>query len=249
LGFDREHYVANVLDFATYLVQMSLLSTKASHLGLDLLGHAQAVKMLVDKGANISARTVKDFNNEESRSYSALELAIDNGHEDIALLSMLEDISNSKFTSFRDAMVFGVSYVEDLIKAGANNVEGREKDTEMTPLLIASEQGLLGLMELFLGNGADANATDARGNTSLHYQCTISNPDSDGSARAKAAKILIDFGADVDAKDLSGKTPLHKCCFYGDNNGVLKLLLENKAEIDAAENENGETALQTRRSK
>jgi len=205
-------------------------------------GHAQVVKMLVDKGADLSARTVEDFNNEESRSYSALELAIDNGHEDIALLSMLEDISNSTFTSFRDAMVFGVSYVEDLIKAGAN-IEAREKDTEMTPLLIASEQGLLDLMELFLGRGADANATDARGNTSLHYQCTISNSDSDGTARAKAAKMLIDFGADVDAKDVSGKTPLHECCFYGDQNGVLKLLLENKAEIDAVENENGETGL------
>jgi hypothetical protein len=37
LGFERAKWFAKILDFATYLVHMSLLSTKAFHLGLDLL--------------------------------------------------------------------------------------------------------------------------------------------------------------------------------------------------------------------
>jgi hypothetical protein len=36
--FDWEHYVANVLDFAVYLVNMLQLSTKAFHPELELLG-------------------------------------------------------------------------------------------------------------------------------------------------------------------------------------------------------------------
>ena len=37
MGFERANWFAKYLDFATNLVQMSQLSTKAFHLGLDLL--------------------------------------------------------------------------------------------------------------------------------------------------------------------------------------------------------------------
>jgi hypothetical protein len=37
LDFDQANWFSNVLDFAIYLVEMSLLSTKVSHLGLELL--------------------------------------------------------------------------------------------------------------------------------------------------------------------------------------------------------------------
>jgi hypothetical protein len=37
LDFDGANWFANVLDFAIYSVEMSLLSTKVCHLGLELL--------------------------------------------------------------------------------------------------------------------------------------------------------------------------------------------------------------------
>jgi hypothetical protein len=35
--FDKDKWFANCLEFAIYFIEMSLLSTKAFHLGLDLL--------------------------------------------------------------------------------------------------------------------------------------------------------------------------------------------------------------------
>jgi len=53
---------------------------------------------------------------------------------------------------------------------------------------------------MLMGNGAEINTENQRGQTSLHYACVFRNKE--------IAEMLLDAGADANAKDNDGYTPL-----------------------------------------
>lgn len=87
------------------------------------------------------------------------------------------------------------------------------------------------IVEMLINAGADVNAKDSFGNTTLRIAA--------GSRNKDIAKLLIDAGADVNAKDSSGNTTLRIA--VGDKD-ITKLLIDAGADVNAKDS-SGNTAL------
>jgi len=90
-------------------------------------------------------------------------------------------------------------------------------------LLKASEKGDVEKVKKLLEEGADVNAKDFLGFTSLHLAAS--------NGHFNVVKLLIEKGADVNAKVRGGSTPLHLAASNGHFN-VVKLLLEHGSDPD-----------------
>ncbi|XP_038104288.1 uncharacterized protein LOC119765139 [Culex quinquefasciatus] len=120
----------------------------------------------------------------------------------------------------------------------------------LTPLHHAAKCGNLKVLQLLLREGADVDAEDSNGNTSLYY-----------AARdiTKVVSFLIDYSSDINHKNMNGDTPLHFYIQKGIKmNGdtpldfyfhktmeveILTILLAKRACPDLANND-GNTPLQ-----
>lgn len=94
----------------------------------------------------------------------------------------------------------------------------------MTPLLAATRDSWHGrpdAVTTLLANGADPRATDAEGNTPLHYAARSSDPG--------VAALLRDAAAEIDVPNADGFTPLGIACIAG-NWRLAKFLLERGAK-------------------
>lgn len=87
------------------------------------------------------------------------------------------------------------------------------------------------IVELLIEVGADINAVDKDGNTTLHRAMCFSNPE--------IAEILIKKGADLEIKNKLGETPLayfHKQWIGGSNPlPIVKLLVEAGANLEVVD--------------
>lgn len=143
----------------------------------------------------------------------------------------------------------------ELIKRGAD-INARN-DRGETPLISAIDSTYSYIsrtnvekVKLLLEQGANVNDKTENGDTALHIACRKCLPD--------VVKLLIQYGADVEAKDSQGYAPIHYPAFALDAGGVsvepkdnrdeiigtLKILVENKANINA-KTKDGETPLLT----
>lgn len=87
------------------------------------------------------------------------------------------------------------------------------------------------IVELLIEVGADINAVDEDGNTTLHRAMCLSNPE--------IAEILIKKGADLEIKNKLGETPLayfHKQWVAGSNPlPIVKLLVKAGANLEVVD--------------
>jgi ankyrin repeat protein len=151
-------------------------------------GNAETIKLLLDRGANPNAK-------ETGRGQTALMWALDQKHPDAAraLIEHGADVnahSKNDFTPLLFAAKQGdLEAVRMLLQSGArvndgtplkNRPAGRraappsdngdpDVPDGMTPLLIATVSGHEDVALLLLENGADADAADGTGATTLHY--------------------------------------------------------------------------------
>ncbi len=85
--------------------------------------------------------------------------------------------------------------------------------------------GYVDLVRLFLDRGAEVNAS-SRGGTPLH--CALA------SRRVEITKLLVARGADVALNNgPCGRAPLHMAVREGSPMEIVKLLLENGADVNA----------------
>lgn len=89
------------------------------------------------------------------------------------------------------------------------------------------------MIELLLEYGADPNAKDSSGSTSLHTAAQ------DG--HNKIIQLLLEYWADPNSKDDSGLTPLH-IAVKGKKVSTVKLLLDAGADKEVQDH-NGNTSL------
>ena len=89
---------------------------------------------------------------------------------------------------------------------------GRVEMSDRTPMHFALFGGKVGIAELLIASGADANANTYITGTSLHWAAA--------ERKKEIVELLIEKGADVNAKDQKGKTPLDTA--YGQTADLLR---------------------------
>jgi ankyrin repeat protein len=167
-------------------------------------GNAEAVRLLIDAGADIEAETAES---------SILAAAAFEGHVEIIeeLLDAGADINatGDAFGRGGSALYNAVVNLQSeaaklLIERGAD-VNQPDPELGETPLIPAAARNLPEIVALLLENGADIDHQDNLGRTALHYAAFSKYG---GISSPAAAKLLIDHGAALDIEDNEGLTPL-----------------------------------------
>ena len=128
------------------------------------------------------------------------------------------------------------SSVKRMLEMKSINVEARgyEREDGETCLMIAANDGHLGICRLLIDKGAHLEAKDINGWTPLIL--------ASWEGHLEIARLLCDHGADIEARDEDGMRPLHLAATYGHISIVKDLIEVRNAEINAR-NDSGWTAL------
>ncbi|TFV52384.1 ankyrin repeat domain-containing protein [Blastococcus sp. TF02A_35] len=171
-------------------------------------GRAEVVDVLVDAGADLSART------EHHRT--PLHVALEHAPDLVPLL-----VSRGAPVDAPSA-----AYLDDVERLTAE-LDGGAALTDPTTgvdlLAWAAFGGAAGTARLLLDRGADADGG------ALHAATT--------AGHLELVRLLLEAGADVDGRDAdTGRTPLHSAVAAGaagDAPEIVRLLLDSGADVDA----------------
>ena len=100
--------------------------------------------------------------------------------------------------------------------------------------MTAATNGHLEICRLLIDKGAQVEAKNSNGFTSLHFAAY--------RGHVEIVSLLCDRGADVEARDNFGFRPIHEAAMNGHISVVKELIEERNAEINARKNY-GQTAL------
>jgi ankyrin repeat protein len=192
-------------------------------------GHTEVVKLLVENGADVNAKTKDGF--------TALIFASMEVHAKIVKLLLEKGANvNDKDVDGNTGLIYAstegdTEVVKLLVEKGArlNHAEKRG----YTALTAASENGHTEVVKLLLDKGAHLDVVEKDNNTALIIALKESHYD--------IVKLLVEKGADVNAKDNVGFTPL-MIASKGTHTDIVKLLVEKGANVNA-KNNGGYTAL------
>ena len=166
-------------------------------------GQANVVRSLIDRGADLNAKS-KDWDDDGYDVECApLLIAIEENCQDIVLLLLeggadTEIWNSSKETPLHMASCYGwPDIVQQLISHGADL--NAESEFGFTALHEASLDGSPEISRILLEHGANPNALDRWGRTALYW-----------AENATVVELLLEYGVNVDVRDNEGWTPLHK---------------------------------------
>ena len=108
-----------------------------------------------------------------------------------------------------------------------------EELADYPPLIQATIDYDLDMLEQVISEGADLEEKDSEGSTALQQAVTWANLD--------AAQMLLENGADVNTKDDWGSTPLMNAVYNDSDIDIVQLLLDNGADPTLKDSE-GKTA-------
>ena len=190
-------------------------------------GQIEEVKKQIDEGADIAASSYW--------GYTALEIAMIQGHQDLAILLLNEgdDVSLVDKTSpLHMALEFRLSKVIDVLISKGININQKDKNG-YTPLHSFADKGLItghwiiwgkiqdysnwwnhtsidfDMVNYLVENGADINAKDNDGKTPFHLVVENMLDWKAPTPDTTFLKHLLNKGADINAKDNKGNTTLH----------------------------------------
>ena len=133
---------------------------------------------------------------------------------------------------FNAAKSGDIKSLKKYLKKGADlNQKNQES---LTLLHIASKNNQTETIKFLLENNADINAVQGAGWTALHFAA--------GMGYIESVKILLEYGANVNIQENNFlATPLYFAIKnampgYGENKNIVKLLLDNGAEINKLDN-------------
>jgi ankyrin repeat protein len=114
-----------------------------------------------------------------------------------------------------------------------------------TPFLRASQSGDVALMKLLIDHGADPKVATSNGDTALMVAAGIGWVEGvtyewSEADNLEAVRMCLDLGIDPNITDGDGRTALHGAAHKG-RNGVVQLLVEHGAKLDARDNGSRDT--------
>ena len=153
-------------------------------------GHGDAVRLLLEAGADVNATATWGLTGE----CTALMMAAEKGDVDILALLLAQGahinaVDETEQSALMFAAVAGnIACVEHLAEQGAA-LDARDMDGA-DALMLAALNGRTEVVRFLLAQGMDANATDEEGDSVLDYaaQC-------DGKPRAEIIRLLREAGA------------------------------------------------------
>ena len=166
-------------------------------------GHADLARMLVERGADVSAQK-KDGS-------TALHLASRNGHVDLARMLVERGANVSPQTEDGSTGLHlasdngHVDLARMLVERGAD-VSARN-EYRSTALHLASQNGHVDFGRMLIEHGADVSAQRDDGSTALHLASSNGHVD--------LGRMLIERGADVSTRKEDGTTALHLASYHG----------------------------------
>lgn len=215
--------------------------------------YAQTPLFLASRKGNVSIvalllqKTVENINVPNDKSLTPLHIASHHGHADVVktLLQANADMTTLSKTGNPPLYYASKSNNVDVVrlllqnKADANHTGHKN----VTPLHFASQHGNVEMIELLLQANADVDALYDGWVTPLLLAANHNKID--------AAERLLQFGANVNPQRdviLKRDTPLHNAIRFAAKDGntrLVKLLLANKADVNAAIGSKNETPLHT----
>eukprot|EP00058_Branchiostoma_floridae_P000031 XP_002585519.1 hypothetical protein BRAFLDRAFT_133193 [Branchiostoma floridae] len=179
------------------------------HYGCTLLhyaafkGNNDAILLLLDRGADLDARN--------TYGHFLLHSAALGGHNDTInlLLDRDVDIEAEDFggrTALHFAAQYGHHKTVQLLCSRGGDLTGKDKFAEMTPLLLAAQNGHCDVIDVALSLGATFAEEDVLGNKVLHFAVLGGWMD--------AVTHLLDLGIEVNARNEGGATALHYAVYW-----------------------------------
>jgi ankyrin repeat protein len=210
-------------------------------------GHVDAVRWLLEHGANVNFRQQTDC----QASFPECDNFLLSNDDGIANAAMDHAGSPLHLASLHDHF----NIMRLLIQRGADVTS--QDNLNSTPLHLAALRGGTDSVELLIEHGADVNTPNKENSAPLHLASYVVSAESVQSfiqheadvtgqdnadvvvglwdARARTVEILIRHGADVHARDENNSTPLHLASSCGRAN-AMQLLIQHGADVAALDN-------------
>lgn len=155
-------------------------------------GQLSTVKLLIQHGANIEARSSTTYRQPRSKNpilgrhvsirwsnWTPLHTAISNGHSDVAVFLLGQganpscDLNNPQTNALHCAAAYGLTSVAQILVYGPHRLDINERDSlGLSPLAYAHMRENSGAMvDWLLENGADVDLDLGHGCTVLHLTC------------------------------------------------------------------------------
>jgi ankyrin repeat protein len=209
-----------------------------------LEGHIDAVRALLDGGADANDRT--------EEGVTALALAIINTHFELAAYLLERGADPNASDALHELVqarsrpaptiilptptgrLSSLDLAQKMIATGAN-VNGRSK-SGLTPALLAARYFDTSMLRLLSANGADLKARTPAGTTALMWAAGVDGNGGDEFGEAEditqTVRLLLELGGDVNAANDKGETALIGAAWRGVP-PVVQRLIEAGAALDA----------------
>ena len=188
----------------------------ALHKAADMV-NVSMVKLLLEKGADIEARSPKEFS---PKKHPLARLGSD--YEDYDEVDASD--ADEGWTALLRAATKGQEAMVGLLVEKGADIEARNP-SHGTPLICAAEGKNEATVEFLLKSGAKVDAEDNFGWKPLHR--VMVNRGGEG-----VAQMLLTHGADINARCFYQKTPLHHAIEKG-NDSMVSFLLGAGADYEA----------------
>ncbi|KAL8606756.1 hypothetical protein ACOMHN_049585 [Nucella lapillus] len=170
---------------------------------------------------NPQTRALADINKRTRALDTVLHIACKQGQTAIAdlLLQWQADVGiiDAEFRTPLHVAIFNrrVSIAQKLLTC--QNVDINAQDGSLlTPLHLACEHNLSGVVQTLLDKGVNVNLRDTNGNGPLHTAVQ--------SSIMQVINLLLQRNPDLNLQDENGQTPLHVACVMDDEDVVRKLI-------------------------